>query len=169
MEDNSDPNEISRRSFLSYSIAALGGLMAAFLGGVGGGYFISPLLRKKEDSWIDAGPAHDFKEGIPTRVEFAVRKRDAWSTIESRSSAWVVTADQKEFIAFDPKCTHLGCPYRWSEEKKQFLCPCHNAVFGIDGQVVSGPPPKPLDRYPTKVVGGRLYLLPQTGTKEQSA
>jgi menaquinol-cytochrome c reductase iron-sulfur subunit len=139
--------------------------MGAVITGVGGGYFLSPLLRKKEESWIDLGPVKDFPEGAPLKVDFTVRKRDAWSTFESRSSAWIVTADRKEFIGFDPKCTHLGCPYRWSQEKKEFVCPCHNALFGIDGRVISGPPPRPLDRYPTKVVGGRLLILPRAEMK----
>ncbi|MBI3013126.1 MAG: ubiquinol-cytochrome c reductase iron-sulfur subunit [Elusimicrobia bacterium] len=154
-------NEITRRSFLSRAIVGIGGLIGAVFTGIGGGYFLSPLWHKKKESWVDLGLVKDFREGVPVKVDFTVRKRDAWSTIESRSSAWIVTANLKEFIAFDPKCTHLGCPYRWSDDKKQFLCPCHTATFGIDGKVVSGPPPRPLDRYPTKVVGGHLLILPQ--------
>ena len=161
MEKPASDGEISRRSFLSCLIAIAGGAIAAVLGGAGTGYFLSPLWRKKEEAWIDIGPVKDFAEGTPSKVDFTVRKRDAWSTIESRSSAWIVTADRKEFIAYDPKCTHLGCPYRWDDLKKQFLCPCHAAVFDVDGRVVKGPPPRPLDRYTAKVVGGRLMILPQ--------
>ncbi|OGR57349.1 MAG: hypothetical protein A3I11_07165 [Elusimicrobia bacterium RIFCSPLOWO2_02_FULL_39_32] len=161
MEEKDLNNKISRRSFLTYVIVSLGGLMGAILTGLGGGYFLSPIWRKKEDSWIDLGLVKDFTEGEPLKINFTVRKRDAWSTIESKSSAWIITANQKDFIAFDPKCTHLGCPYRWSVEKRQFLCPCHTATFSVDGEVVSGPPPRALDRYPTKVVGGHLLILPQ--------
>ena len=28
-----------------------------------------------------------------------------------------------------------------------YLCPCHDAKFGQQGQVLDGPPPRPLDRY----------------------
>lgn len=153
--------EMTRRSFLTRAIALIGGLIGAALAGVGGTYFSSPLWRKKEDAWIDLGLAKDFSVGAPTKVDFTLRKRDAWTTIESKSSAWIITGDRKEFIAFDPKCTHLGCPYRWNTEKNQFLCPCHTAAFGMDGRVISGPPPRGLDRYATKVKGGRLFILPQ--------
>ncbi len=152
--------ELTRRSFLTRSIVAAGGLITALFAGVGGGYFLSPLWNKKKESWIDLGLTSDFKEGVPKKVDFTVRKKDAWATIESKSSAWIVTTDKKSFIAFDPKCTHLGCPYRWNDEKKQFLCPCHTATFSVDGKVISGPPPRPLDRYPTKVVGSHLMILP---------
>jgi menaquinol-cytochrome c reductase iron-sulfur subunit len=142
-------------------IAGLGGAIGALLGGAGGGYFLSPLFRKREESWIDIGRTADFFPGIPTKVEYIERRRDAWVTSEKRSSAWVLTSNGRDFIVFDPRCTHLGCPYRWNADKKLFLCPCHNAVFNVDGRVVSGPPPRPLDRYAVKVVGGRLSILPE--------
>ena len=142
-------------------IAGLGACIGALLGGAGGGYFLSPLFRHKAESWIDIGRAADFLPGTPTKVEYVERRRDAWVTTEKRSSAWVLTSNGQDFIVFDPRCTHLGCPYRWNADKKLFLCPCHSAVFNVDGQVVSGPPPRPLDRYAVKVVGERLLLLPE--------
>ena len=62
-----------------------------------------------------------------------------------------------EFTIFDDRCTHLGCPFSWSDQKKQFDCPCHNGVFDEEGRVTGGPPPRPLDRYEYKVEGGILY------------
>ena len=55
--------------------------------------------------------------------------------------------------------THLGCRVRWINDQKQYFCPCHNAAFDKIGLVVSGPPPKPLDRYETKVEDNQLYIL----------
>jgi Rieske Fe-S protein len=48
---------------------------------------------------------------------------------------------------------------RWIADRKQFLSPCHNGVFDIHGNVVSGPPPRPLDRYEVKVENDQLFLL----------
>lgn len=59
---------------------------------------------------------------------------------------------------FDNHCTHLGCPYHWEASVQRFVCPCHNGVFDINGNVVSGPPPRPLDYYDAKVEGGTLYM-----------
>ncbi|MCX5790463.1 MAG: ubiquinol-cytochrome c reductase iron-sulfur subunit [Elusimicrobia bacterium] len=161
MTENGSPEEgLSRRGFLTWAIAGLGAFIAAALGATGTGYFISPAFGKREEDWVDLGLAKGFKQNEPLKVDFVERKRDAWATVERRSSAWVVTPNGREFVAFNPRCTHLGCPYRWSSEKKEFLCPCHTAVFDIDGRVVSGPPPRPLDRFPTKVVGGRLLIQP---------
>ena len=157
--------ELTRRSFLVWVTGGLGTLIGFVLGGSGVAYFISPAFRRKEEQWVDIGPAHGVRNGTPTKVEFVERRRDGWVTTERRSSAWVLTQDGKNFTAFDPRCTHLGCPYRWDDAKKEFLCPCHTAVFNKEGSVMSGPAPRPLDRYPIKVAGGRLLILPQSGEK----
>src|SRR3989338_9109532 len=153
--------KLSRRSFLEWCIFGLGAMITAVLASAGIGYFISPAFKKKEEGWVDVGPTAGIPIGVPTKLEFVQRKRDAWVTTERRSSAWALTSNGKDFIVFDPKCTHLGCPYRWDPIRKQFLCPCHTAVFGVDGKVISGPPPRTLDRFPAKVVGARLFISPQ--------
>ena len=149
-----------RRRFLEWSIVALGGLIGVALGGVGLGYFVAPAFKREAEDWIDLGIATNIPLGVPTKVEFTQRKRDAWIVTEQMSYAWVLTSNHQDFIVYNPHCTHLGCPYRWDQAKKQFLCPCHAAVFGPDGAVVSGPPPRPLDRYGVKVVSGRLLIQP---------
>lgn len=167
MEEKRPPEEgVTRARFLGGAIAVLSGAIGAVLGGSGLGYFVSPALRKTRENWIDVGRASDFKPGAPARVEFVSRSRDAWATTERRASAWVLTSNGKDFIVYDPRCTHLGCPYRWDEEKKHFVCPCHTAIFAVDGRVVSGPPPRPLDRYQVKVAGERLMVLPAPQKQE---
>lgn len=156
-------DDMTRRSFLTWAIAGLGGIIGAVLGGGGLAYFISPLFGKKKENWIDVGSVDVVKLGVPTLIEFVMRTRDAWMTTEKKMTAWVLTSNRKNFIAFDPRCPHLGCPYRWDAEKSQFLCPCHTAIFAVDGQVVSGPSPRALDRFRAKVVGGQLMIMPQTG------
>ena len=157
--------DISRRAFLTRATVALGAVIAAALSVTGLGYFISPAFQRREEDWVDLGPAGDFKAGSPALVEFTQRRRDAWVTSERRSSAWVVTSDGKKFTSFDPRCTHLGCPYRWDAGSNHFVCPCHTAVFGPDGHVISGPPPRPLDQYETKIAGNRLMILPKAEKK----
>jgi Rieske Fe-S protein len=69
-----------------------------------------------------------------------------------------LTQDGREFIAMSNICTHLGCRVRWIEDRDQFFCPCHNGIFDEQGSVVSGPAPKPLDRFEVKVEEEQLYL-----------
>ncbi|MGH9447270.1 MAG: ubiquinol-cytochrome c reductase iron-sulfur subunit, partial [Terriglobia bacterium] len=56
-------------------------------------------------------------------------------------------------------CTHLGCPVRWLPKANLFMCPCHGGVFYANGDVASGPPPKPLTQYPVRVQGGYVQIL----------
>jgi menaquinol-cytochrome c reductase iron-sulfur subunit len=53
-----------------------------------------------------------------------------------------------------PICPHLGCSIPWNEEKQEFICPCHGAVFAKDGVRVSGPSPRSMDDLETKIENG---------------
>ncbi len=154
------PGEVSRKTFLGIVTGGIVAAIGAVVGATGLAYFASPAFKSESEDWVDIGPASAIKHGVPTKVDFTQRRRDAWDVIEQRSSAWVVTSNGADFTAFDPRCTHLGCPYRWDADKKEFLCPCHGGVFNEQGQVVAGPPPRPLDRYFVKVEKGRLLIRP---------
>jgi Rieske Fe-S protein len=64
-----------------------------------------------------------------------------------------------EVIALSSECTHLGCPVSFEasegDEPGRFFCPCHKGWFGIDGEVLEGPPPTPLPRYKVLVPSDR--------------
>lgn len=62
------------------------------------------------------------------------------------------------FTALSGVCTHMGCFLSWNEVKQQVECPCHDAVFDINGAVISGPPPAPLPVYAVEVSEGKVYL-----------
>jgi len=55
-------------------------------------------------------------------------------------------------------CTHLACTVVWNPEKKEFHCPCHDALFDGLGNVLSGPPPSPLERWKVKVQNGKIIV-----------
>jgi menaquinol-cytochrome c reductase iron-sulfur subunit len=72
--------------------------------------------------------------------------------------AWAVKEPNSEIVAFGPQCTHLACAYHWEAESSEFKCPCHGSVFSIEGKVLAGPAPRPLDRYLTKIKNNHLQL-----------
>jgi nitrite reductase/ring-hydroxylating ferredoxin subunit len=64
-----------------------------------------------------------------------------------------------EIVALSEKCTHLGCRVPYCESSSQFECPCHGSVFNRAGELLSGPSPRGLDRYPTQVeADGLVYI-----------
>ena len=91
-------------------------------------------------------------------MTFRHNRVDGWKVISEKSTAWVVKSANSQITAFGPQCTHLGCAYHWDDGKDEFLCPCHNSIFGVDGSVKAGPAPRPLDRYDIKVEGSKLLV-----------
>jgi Rieske Fe-S protein len=62
------------------------------------------------------------------------------------------------FQVFAINCAHLGCPVRWFPESGLFMCPCHGGVYYADGSRASGPPPRGLFEYQSKIEGGQLWV-----------
>ncbi len=72
--------------------------------------------------------------------------------------AIVVNTSSKGFLAFSKVCTHLGCLVKYDPERQVFICPCHAGIFDLEGNVISGPPPKPLPRFSVRVEGNNLVI-----------
>ena len=134
----------SRRKFLA---ACLGGI-----GAVAAGLAIYPLFRYLAPRQGDVTrkqvsiPAADVAEGDAKFFEFAGR------------TAVLIRKRGGGLVALSAVCTHLGCIVQWQKEKEQFLCPCHAGLYTADGTVVSGPPPKPLEKIPFAVNGGTILI-----------
>ncbi len=56
---------------------------------------------------------------------------------------------------------HLGCPVRYTQAAERFICPCHGGVYDFRGQVVGGPPVRPLDRFYTRLRNGQVQIGPR--------
>ena len=121
-------------------------------------YIVGPALKQASDTWIRLGTVNKVELGIPTLFKTIIETQTGWINAEEEFSAYVLTENGQDFIAMSNICTHLGCRVRWIPDKKGFYCPCHNGVFAKDGAVVSGPPPRPLDRFESKVEDGVLFV-----------
>ena len=54
-------------------------------------------------------------------------------------------------MALFQKCSHLGCRVPFCTTSRWFECPCHGAQFNIAGEVMRGPAPAGLWRFPIEV------------------
>jgi len=158
MVENQGP-EVSRRRFLTYVIGGIGGLITAAVAVPIIGYFLAPGFRKSTPLVTPIGNTTDIPVGVPTKVSYEQRVRQGWYITTLSKVTWVLTSDGSNFIAYDPKCTHLNCPYHWDPDKNEFLCPCHGGRFDINGNVLGGPPPRPLDRLNVQVEKGQILIL----------
>jgi menaquinol-cytochrome c reductase iron-sulfur subunit len=158
----------SRRHFFVGAIYGLWGLMTAALSVPALIYLLFPPKARKTEDWFPVGDISRLAPNVPVEMTFRKNRVDGWKVTSEKSTAWVVKDAANHVTAFGPQCTHLGCAYHWEDAKGQFLCPCHNSLFGADGKVVSGPAPRPLDRYETKIEGNKLLVgrLGQAGERK---
>jgi len=70
----------------------------------------------------------------------------------------IINARDKGFLAFSKVCTHLGCLVKYDKERQIFICPCHAGMFDLEGNVISGPPPSPLQKFAVRVDGDNIVI-----------
>jgi Rieske Fe-S protein len=70
----------------------------------------------------------------------------------------LVRTGETEFRAFSAVCSHLNCTVQYQQQTRQIWCACHNGLYDLNGRVVSGPPPKPLEEYVAHVRGDEIVI-----------
>lgn len=155
-----EPNDLNRRKFMQVAILGMGGIIGAAVGVPTVVYVVGPsLIETQAETWVRLGSSSKVELGTPTLFTFKLQRQTGWIVNEEEKSVYVLTTDGRAYIAMSNICTHLGCRVRWIAEQKQFFSPCHNGIFDINGNVVSGPPPRPLDRYEIKLEADQLFVL----------
>jgi menaquinol-cytochrome c reductase iron-sulfur subunit len=156
----------TRRTFHLAVVYVLGGIIALAMAIPTILYLLVPPKPRKESGWIDAGDISQLTPGVPVELSFQESRLDGWRLTTEKKTAWVVKepnsgpnkGPNSGIVAFGPQCTHLACAYHWEMEQGKFMCPCHGSVFSIEGKVLAGPAPRPLDRYLTKIENNRLQI-----------
>lgn len=134
----------NRRTFLA---SCLGGIAALFAAGVVYPLFryLSPVGEQQKNNKVMVA-ASEVKEGEAKFIQYA------------GAAAVLVRKRGGELVAFSAVCTHLGCIVQWQKERQEFLCPCHGGRFTAEGAVISGPPPKPLQKLPVAVANNTIVI-----------
>jgi len=135
---------MKRRNFFKLLLSLLGS--TAFIS------FFYPLLRFLAPPGSEANVA---KVVLPKTEVAAGRTK---SIVYNNAPAIVINRPDKGFIALSKVCTHLGCIVEYSRENNVMLCPCHAGTFDLDGNVLSGPPPRSLQRLPLRVEGENIVI-----------
>lgn len=79
----------------------------------------------------------------------------------TKDSAILVRTLDGELHAFGQKCTHLSCPVYFERTHQRLECPCHDGAFDAKtGNVLYGPPPRPLDTIKLEVrADGQVWAV----------
>jgi Rieske Fe-S protein len=154
-------NQLTRRDFIKAVAAGIGGVIAALVGIPSVAYLLSPATqaRTEDDALIPLGPLENYPIAVPTRFDFTRTKVNGWERTATNYGLYVLRKSESEVRVFSDVCTHLGCRVTWHPEIKHYVSPCHDGHFDIVGNVVSGPPPRPLDEFVTKIKDRNLFVM----------
>jgi menaquinol-cytochrome c reductase iron-sulfur subunit len=144
---------VSRRNALLKLGAGLNALAGLLMGVPVFGYVLSTFSKKSPRTWVSLGPLNRFSEGNTRLAVFRNPVTKPWDGDTIEVPCWVRRVEGEKFQVFAINCTHLGCPVRWFQQSRLFMCPCHGGVFYEDGSHASGPPPRGLFEYQHKVEG----------------
>ena len=159
MGRGSNMRDVNRHDFVKIVTTFLGTVMAAIVGLPGIGYLVSPAMRtQKSEAWIPLGPLENYPLGTPAPFNFTRTKVNGWEKTIISYGVFVLRKDESQVKVFSNICTHLGCRVSWHPDLHEYVSPCHDGHFDIDGKVTKGPPPRPLDQYETKVENGNLFI-----------
>lgn len=136
-----------RRQFLRTLSGAFLGIWA--LGGAGA---LAAYMRAPEedhsstDRIVRIGRLEDLRIGEARLVRHGV------------SPFFVIRTGAEQVIALSAVCTHVRCILDYDHERRGLVCPCHDGRFDLNGNVVSGPPPRALPTYEVSTRAGEVFV-----------
>lgn len=157
--DLEDPRaRLDRRGWLRAAIGIVAGAISSTLAVVAGGAVLAPSFATARERWVPAGRLRDLEDRVPTPVTVRVRRQDGYYETIEQQVVYLIRSGSGDVHALSSTCTHLGCRTRYDAEKKLITCPCHGGVYGPDGRVLAGPPPRSLPRLPVRVDGAQVLV-----------
>jgi nitrite reductase/ring-hydroxylating ferredoxin subunit len=151
-----EPTATNKRLFLKSLLFLLAGL-AAVMGAGGLGRFAFFRIGKSKTREVPKDVLDRLQLNAPLHVPDA--------------GAWLLKRKEPEQVmAFDDRCTHLGCRQKWNPARGLFECPCHGSEFDLEGNVKRGPASRPMPRlFLTAGDNKKLHLLEKPPSKSRAS
>lgn len=135
---------VSRRSFLAFSLAGV------IIGAIT--VFLHQIYRYL---WPKGTKTGGTKASI---LETSVPEGEAKILDIGGTAAIVIKRKGGKIFVLSAVCSHLGCIVQWQKDEEKLLCPCHAGIYNLDGGVIAGPPPKPLEKLPFTLKDGMVNI-----------
>ena len=144
---NEGPADPPRRELLSWLAGGLLSLWAVGFAWVVGSFIRPPHTRQSlAQRTLRAGTL----DSLPVGQARLVRN--------STEPIYVVRSSEDKLVAVSAICTHLHCVLNFDDSSKRLLCPCHAASFDLNGNVLDGPAPRPLQRFEVDTQLGEILV-----------
>lgn len=139
---SSNESGAGRRDFLSWLLGSSLGTVALWVFYPVVRFVNTPPVPESTAVQVDAGATNDpaFQDTGYKIVRFG------------EDPLIVLRVDENDFRAFSATCTHLDCIVEYQKDERRIWCNCHNGRYDLTGQVVSGPPPRPLQAFRVDLV-----------------
>ena len=136
----------SRRGFLNWFLGTSVGAMCLSIVYPVAHYISPPDIPEAQTSRVVAARVGEIKPGEGRIFRFG-----------SKPGLLIMNADG-QYRAYSATCTHLNCTVQYRDDVQQIWCACHNGFYDLNGAVVSGPPPRPLDEYEVHAADGEIVV-----------
>ena len=139
-----------RRRVLNWFVgSSLGALLVSI---------VYPVVRFLNPPEVETASTNEVEAGATNDPEFVAK---GYKIVRFGSEpVIVVRVSDTDFRAFSAVCTHLACIVEYVKANQVIHCNCHNGQFDLHGQVVGGPPPKPLPPF-------NVHLVADAGGSQQ--
>jgi Rieske Fe-S protein len=140
------PEKKDRRDFLKF-LLSLG--LTGF--GVATIYPVISFLKPPKQAEVEvnsvvAGKLDDIKTGESKIIRFG------------NKPVIIIHTEDDKFRALSATCTHLDCTVQYKNDEKIIWCACHNGKYDLYGKNISGPPPRPLDKFKVVIKNDELIV-----------
>lgn len=136
---------VSRREFVRLL------LVTSFAFVVGQAYIVVQSLLRQ-------GAAAPARAEIAAVADVPVNTTKLFYYPEAKDPCVLVRLAENEYVAYSQKCTHLSCPVIPDPAAGRIRCPCHEGWYDLrTGDVLAGPPERPLPRIALDVRDGRIF------------
>ncbi len=141
--------EPTRREFLTVALAAAVGIAMIRVVGLGLDFYRPAAAANQYGGVFELGPLAD----LPATGE---------SPLHHAGGRFYLARTEAGLLALHKVCTHLDCLLGWDEQNQRYLCPCHGSQFAADGQVLSGPAERSLNRFAVRLTTADGMVVAET-------
>lgn len=138
--------EPTRRRIIEFFLG--GGLLASL------GSFIYPVLRYL----VPPAVAELGGDEIVAAKVAELRPNSSKIFRFGNRPGLLILNNDGSYTAMSATCTHLGCTVQYRNDLRQVWCACHNGIYDLNGRNVSGPPPRPLDKFDVHLRGDEVVV-----------
>jgi len=141
-----ESTHISRRKFAKLLCVISGGLVAG-TGVIALKSFLNPKTKIEGEYFVCEVS------------ELSVGEMKSFVVPENKTPYILIRLSEDKWRCFEQKCTHLSCSVLYRPDLKKIQCPCHEGAYDPEtGEVLQGPPPRPLPQLSVIIRENKIYV-----------